>query len=110
MATTKTVGDSSGALRHPYIQKNSEIAGGKAVIIGSRIKVSQIALEVERLGWTPDQVIDAHPHLTLPQVHDALSYYYENQPELDRELVAEQEAAAALRGQYSSRIAAFSVR
>jgi uncharacterized protein (DUF433 family) len=95
---------------HPYVEWHSETANGKAVITGTRIKVSQIAVEYERLGWTPDQIIDAHPHLTLAQVHDALSYYYENQAELDAELVAEEQAAAALRRLYPSKLASEHVR
>jgi uncharacterized protein (DUF433 family) len=86
------------AQRHPYIEHRSDIANGKAVVTGTRIKVSQIALEYERLGWTPDQIIDAHPHLSLAQVHDALSYYYENQAELD----AERKGVVALRSHYPS--------
>ncbi len=33
--------------------------------------------------YTPDKIVSAHPHLKLKQVHDALSYYYENRNELD---------------------------
>lgn len=89
---------------HPYVERRPDIDGGKAVVAGTRIKVTQIALEFERLGWTADQIIDAHPHLTLPQVHDALSYYYENQAELDAEMMAEEEAAAELRRRYTPKI------
>jgi uncharacterized protein (DUF433 family) len=91
---------------HPYIERRSDIANGKAIIAGTRIKVTQIALEYERLGWTPDQIIDAHPHLTLAQVHDALSYYYENQAELDAEAAATERAVAELRRKYPSKLAA----
>lgn len=70
-----------------YISQHEEMSGGKPVISGTRIRVSQIALEYERLGWSPDQIIDAHPHLTLPQVHAALSYYYDNLPLFQKELI-----------------------
>src|SRR6187200_271659 len=89
---------------HAYIDRRPDIANGKAIVVGTRIKVSQIALEYERLGWTPDQIIDAHPHLTLAQVHDALSYYYENQAELDAELVAEAKLVEELRSLYPSKL------
>jgi uncharacterized protein (DUF433 family) len=65
--------------KHPYISSNSEISRGSPVISGTRVRVIDIAIEYDRLGLTPDQIIDAHPHLTLEAVHDALSYYYENQ-------------------------------
>ena len=95
---------------HGYIERRADIANGKAIIAGTRIKVSQIALEYERLSWTPDQIIDAHPHLTLAQVHDALSYYYENQAELDAELIAEEKVVEELRSLYPSSLASEHVR
>lgn len=45
-----------------------------------------IAVEYEYLGTTADEIVDADPHLTLPQVHDALAFYYEHRDELDREI------------------------
>jgi len=48
--------------------------------------VIDIAIEYDRLGLTPDQIIDAHPHLTLEAVHDALSYYYEKRDFFDEEI------------------------
>jgi uncharacterized protein (DUF433 family) len=95
---------------HSYIERRPEVSQGKPVIAGTRIKVSQVALETERLGWTPDQIIDAHPHLTLAQVHAALSYYYENQAELDADLIAEEKLAAELRQHYPSKLAAVHAR
>ncbi|MCI0393386.1 MAG: DUF433 domain-containing protein [Chloroflexi bacterium] len=92
------------ATQHRYIERNPAICDGKAVITGTRIKVTQVATEYERLGWTPDQIIEAHPHLTLAQIHDALSYYYENQAELDAEIIAGEQLVSELRDQYPSRI------
>lgn len=91
-------------IRHPYIERKKGICGGKPIIAGTRIKVSQIAIEYERLGWTPDQIVDAHPHLRLEQVHDALSYYYENQKQIDAEIAADEEYAAELRQRYPSKL------
>ena len=90
--------------RHPYITRKKTVCGGKPVIAGTRIKVSQIAIEYERLSWTPDQIIDAHPHLRLAQVHDALSYYYENQAQIDRDILGDEQAVVELRRQYPSRL------
>jgi len=93
-------------IRHPYIKRRKGICGGKPVITGTRIKVSQIAIEYERLGWTPDQIIDAHPHLRLAHVHDALSFYYENQKQLDAEILADEHFVAERRQHYSSKLTA----
>jgi uncharacterized protein (DUF433 family) len=67
---------------------------GRAVVAGTDIKVSQIASEVEHLGMTPDEVVEAHPHLTLAATHSALAYYYDHQELIRREW----EEASALIG------------
>jgi uncharacterized protein (DUF433 family) len=53
-------------------------AGPRPIIVGTDIKVAQIASEHEHLGMTPDEIVEAHPHLTLGDVHAALAYYYDH--------------------------------
>lgn len=106
----KRESDIDQSTHHPYIERRPQISQGKPIIAGTRIKVSQIVLEYERLGWSPDQIIDAHPHLSLAQVHDALSYYYENQAEVDADFLMENKLAVALRQQYPAKTAAFNAR
>ena len=88
-------------VHHPYIKKRPDVCGGKAVVVGTRIKVTQIALEYEHMDWTPDQIVDAHPHLALAHVHDALSYYYENQASLDAEIREEETIIQEMKQQYN---------
>ncbi len=90
-------------VHHPYIEINPDVSGGKAVVVGTRIKVIQIVIEYVRLGWIPDQIVDAHPHLVLAEVHDALSYYYENQVRLDAEIREEEKVVRELKQQYSTK-------
>lgn len=76
----------------------------RPVISGTDIKVSQIASEFEHLGMTPDQIIEAHPHLTLADVHAALGYFYDH-PEAIRSDWAESKALIAdLRARYPGRL------
>jgi uncharacterized protein (DUF433 family) len=35
---------------------------------------------------TPEELVDEFPHLTLAQVHNALSYYYEHPDEIHQEI------------------------
>ncbi|MBI4222498.1 MAG: DUF433 domain-containing protein, partial [Planctomycetes bacterium] len=49
-------------LKHPYISINPMISKGSPAITGKRTRVIDIAIEYDRLGLTPDQIIDAHPH------------------------------------------------
>ncbi len=41
---------------------------------------------VLRQGMSPEELVKEFSHLTLPQVYDALSYYYDNKEEIDRDL------------------------
>ena len=66
-----------------HIVKDEGICGGQPRIAGTRIKVQHIVLEYERLGWTPDQICDAHPGLTLADVYAAIAYYYDHKNEID---------------------------
>ena len=78
---------------HPYIVIDSKIRGDNPIILGTGMKVIDIVIEYEYKGYTIDQIIDYHPHLQLKQIHDALSYYYENQFELDQIIKNEQKFA-----------------
>lgn len=93
--------------KHPYISINPKISRGSPVISGTRVRVIDIAIEYDRLGLTPDQIIDAHPHLTLEAVHDALSYYYENQAIFDDEIRQQKEKIKELSKKFPSKLKAY---
>ena len=63
-----------------------------------------IAREVEYLGMTPDEVIAAHPHLTLAQVHAALAYFYDHRDEVERAMRSSEEIEASLRERFPARV------
>lgn len=92
------------ATQYRYIVRDSAIAGGKPTIEGTRIRVAQIAIEYERLAWSPDEIVEAHPHLSLSQVHDALAFYYDNQKEIDADIAAGEQMATQLAQQYPSKL------
>ena len=71
------------ATRHRYIVTNSEILNGEPIIINTRTTVRAIA-EMWRNGTTPEEITNGLPHLTLAQVFDALSYYSDNQEEINQ--------------------------
>jgi uncharacterized protein (DUF433 family) len=90
---------------HPFIIKNKDMCGGSPIIEGTRTRVIDIAIEYEMLGRSPDEIISSHPHLNLPQVHDALSFYYENRDELDQKAEQDQEFITRLKANIASKIA-----
>lgn len=72
--------------QHAYIEIVNKPLGPRAFIKGTRVSVSNI-VAYTRLGETPETMTqEIMPHLTLAQVHDALSYYYDHRAEIDYEL------------------------
>ena len=63
---------------------------GVAWIQGANTKVVEIVMDKIAHGWTPDEMHLQHPHLSLAQIHAALTYYYEHQAALDAEIQARQ--------------------
>lgn len=61
-----------------FPQSHVDDSVARPVVAGTDIKVAQIASEHEHLGMTPDEIVEAHPHLTLADVHAALSYYFDH--------------------------------
>ncbi len=90
--------------KHPYISIDPKISGGQPVISGTRIKVIDIAIKYELMGVSADKIIDEYPHLKLEQVHDALSYYYENKDIFDRKYKEDQSFLNLLKKQYPSKL------
>jgi len=62
-----------------------DIGSGSPIIVGTRTRVSNIVAYF-KLGYSPEELAREFPHLTLSQIYDALSYYYENQKEIDKEI------------------------
>ncbi|MEI7671720.1 MAG: DUF433 domain-containing protein [Syntrophales bacterium] len=72
-------------LDYPYITSDSGIAGGRPVIVGTRITVNCIA-GYYQLGMSIDEILDSLHHLTPSQVHSALAYYFDHQDEINSDL------------------------
>lgn len=75
----------SRKVSHPYIEQKAGTCGGRPIIVGTRIEVSLIAWHYKQ-GRTVDEILQNYPHLTPAQVHDALSYYFDHQSEIDEEI------------------------
>ena len=68
-----------------YVTRQPEILSGEPVITGTRTPVRAI-VENWRLGIRPEEIPLHLPHLTLAQVFDALSFYLDNQAEINEYL------------------------
>ena len=73
-------------VEHPYVTRRRGIQGGSPIIKGTRIPVSTIIIYY-RQGKDIDEILELYPQLTPAQVYDTLSYYYDHQQEMEREIV-----------------------
>jgi uncharacterized protein (DUF433 family) len=75
----------STIIEHLYIEKDSAKYEGKAVIKGTRIPVASI-INHYRSGMSIEEILEGYPSITPAQLFDALSYYFDNKEEIDKEL------------------------
>jgi uncharacterized protein (DUF433 family) len=85
----------------PVIQEHIVIIDGPSGptprIRGHRIRVQDIAIAHEKLGWSPDEIVDQYPALTLADVHAALAYYWDHRDEVEQAILSERAYAEELR-------------
>ncbi len=73
-------------IKHPYIVSLKTHCGGSPIIAGTKFPVKSVVFYILRQGMTPEELVKEFSHLTLPQIYDALSYYYENKKQIDKEI------------------------
>jgi uncharacterized protein (DUF433 family) len=78
-------------VRHPHIVARRGYCGGSPVIAGTKFSVRSVVNYVLRQGMAPEELVAEFRHLSLAQIHDALSYYYDHQKEIDEDIVANAE-------------------
>jgi uncharacterized protein (DUF433 family) len=91
---------------YPHVVCTPETCAGQPRIDGTRITVNLIAREVVHQRWTPEEVLMAHPHLTLAQIHAALAYYFDHQSEIEGSIRNGDALEGELRAKYPSKLAA----
>ena len=72
-------------IKYPYIVRRKGVRRGAPVIEGTGIQVMDIAVRYHLLENSPDEILAAYPDLSLSQIYDALSYYYDHREEMDKE-------------------------
>lgn len=88
------------------IRDHIEIAQGesgpKPRIAGHRIRVQDVVIWHEKLGMSPDEIVDQYPTITLADVHAALAYYWDHREDIERAIVDEHALVEEFRRSYSS--------
>lgn len=87
-----------------HITKTPGVCGGRACIAGHRIRVLDIVVWHEKRGYSPDEIVDMFPGISLADVYAALAYYFDNRDEIDADFRAEQQAGEWLRSNIPSKI------
>lgn len=72
----------------------------RVYVSGTRLRVQDIAAEHELEGLTPEQIVREFPHLSLGQVHAALSYYFDHREQILAEVQADALFAESLRERF----------
>lgn len=81
---------------------------GVAWVGDTNTKVKEIVLDQMAHGWSPEEMHEQHPHLSLAHIHAALSYYHDHKEEIDAGIERDVRAIEALRAEtkpFSSRSA-----
>ncbi|MCP5101025.1 MAG: DUF433 domain-containing protein [Chloroflexi bacterium] len=77
------------ATDHPHIARQANIHGGRPVVRGTRIPVKTLVRYVN-MGMSVPEILAGFPDLTTAQLYDALSYYYDNQAEMEADMAADE--------------------
>jgi uncharacterized protein (DUF433 family) len=73
-------------IAHPHVDSDNDYCGGSPIIKGTKFPVRSVINYVLRQGISPEELVAEFTHLTLAQVYDALSYYYDHKEDIDRDL------------------------
>ena len=60
------------------IVRDERHSGGSPTIDDTGIRVLNVASAYEHSGYSPDEIADLYPPLSLEDIHTALAYYYAN--------------------------------
>lgn len=82
------------ATTYTHIEIQSD---GVPYLSGTRTKVLEIALDRIAHHWDADEIRRQHPHLSLGQIHAALSYYFDHKEELDTQIDEQLRLVSGLR-------------
>ena len=88
------------------VTKTPAVCGGSACIAGHRVRVLDIVVWHEQLGWSPDEIVSQIPSITLSDVHAALAYYCDHREEIQEEIRAERKMAEEFRRETPSAVEA----
>ncbi len=76
------------ATEYKYVQLDER---NIPIIEGTSMKIVELLTSVKAYGWTPEELLQSYPHLTLSKIYSALAYYLDNQQEIDADIERREE-------------------
>lgn len=77
------------------IERDSAKCSGKPCIAGTRIRVWEIHVWLNRRGQSPEKIVAAYP--SLADVHAALAYYFVHRQEIQQQAKEDEDVIARLK-------------
>ncbi len=77
-----------------HITKTPGVCGGRACIVGHRIRVMDIVASSIHHKMKPSEILDQYPGLSMADVYAALAYYFDNKDEVDADFQRDDELEA----------------
>ncbi|MEK7831007.1 MAG: DUF433 domain-containing protein, partial [Acidobacteriota bacterium] len=96
MTTISEAGVARQTITQSYLELDED---GRAWIKGANTKVIEVALDWIAYRWNAEEIHRQHPHLALPQIHAALAYYFDHQPEIDEQVRQSQRRIELMRAE-----------
>jgi uncharacterized protein (DUF433 family) len=87
-----------------HIESTPDVLGGSHRIAGHRVRVLDIVVWHEKRGYSPDQIVDLFPGISLADVHAALVYYFDHPADIEAEFQRESKSIAELKPRYPSQL------
>jgi uncharacterized protein (DUF433 family) len=87
-----------------HIEITPGVVGGKPRIAGHRIRVMDIVAWHEKRGFSPDEIVEMYPGISLADVHAALAYYFDHRAEIESDFQREADAVAEMKIRYPSKL------
>jgi uncharacterized protein (DUF433 family) len=78
--------------------------GGVAWIAETNTKVIEVAADHVAYGWDAEEIHAAHPHLSLAQIHAALSFYHDHKGDMDAAMRRQLESHHRLRAEAAGQL------
>ena len=84
-----------------HIQRDE---GGVAWIADTNTKVIEVAMDHAAYGWDAEEIHAAHSHLSLAQIHAALSCYHDHKGDFDAQMQRQMENYRRLRSEATGQL------